>query len=221
MWSIGVWRRLVARYLGVVEVVGSNPVTPTSLARHHNVVAGFLYFYLLKVSKLSQKHKSIKNISFSERSSSLDNIKSAKIGEIGEKKRVKDVYSIRMADIVLSVALVLAAVLMYVFLLSPKSTAAGETATAVVTVSGKEYGRYPLDKDQSVRIDTDGGYNLLEIKDGKAIMAEADCPDGYCVSHGGISRKGEVIVCLPHKLSVEIETGEKSDSSDDIDAVVR
>lgn len=151
----------------------------------------------------------------------MDNIKSAKIGEIGEKKRVKDVYSIRIADIVLSVALVLAAVLMYVFLLSSKSTAVGETATAVVTVNGKEYGRYPLDKDQSVRIDTDGGYNLLEIKDCKAIMAEADCPDGYCVSHGGISRKGEVIVCLPHKLSVEIETSEKSDSSDDIDAVVR
>ena len=28
--AIGVWRRLVARYLGVVEAVGSSPVTPTS-----------------------------------------------------------------------------------------------------------------------------------------------------------------------------------------------
>ncbi len=28
---IGVWRRLVARYLGVVEAVGSSPVTPTTL----------------------------------------------------------------------------------------------------------------------------------------------------------------------------------------------
>ena len=27
--AIGVWRRLVARYLGVVEAVGSSPVTPT------------------------------------------------------------------------------------------------------------------------------------------------------------------------------------------------
>ena len=26
----GVWRRLVARYLGVVEAVGSSPVTPTN-----------------------------------------------------------------------------------------------------------------------------------------------------------------------------------------------
>ena len=27
---VGVWRRLVARYLGVVEAVGSSPVTPTN-----------------------------------------------------------------------------------------------------------------------------------------------------------------------------------------------
>ena len=31
IYDIGVWRRLVARYLGVVEVVGSNPVTPTNM----------------------------------------------------------------------------------------------------------------------------------------------------------------------------------------------
>ena len=27
--AIGLWRSLVARYLGVVEVVGSNPASPT------------------------------------------------------------------------------------------------------------------------------------------------------------------------------------------------
>lgn len=32
---IWVWRRLVARYLGVVEAAGSNPVTQTSLNVHN------------------------------------------------------------------------------------------------------------------------------------------------------------------------------------------
>ena len=31
---VGVWRRLVARYLGVVEAVGSSPVTPTMKIRN-------------------------------------------------------------------------------------------------------------------------------------------------------------------------------------------
>ena len=39
----GVWRRLVARYLGVVEVVGSSPVTPTNKNKAR-LKSGFLFF---------------------------------------------------------------------------------------------------------------------------------------------------------------------------------
>ena len=37
---VGVWRRLVARYLGVVEAVGSSPVTPTSRKVRKHAVYG-------------------------------------------------------------------------------------------------------------------------------------------------------------------------------------
>ena len=40
--AIGVWRRLVARYLGVVEAVGSSPVTPTSTNRVNTLFQSFL-----------------------------------------------------------------------------------------------------------------------------------------------------------------------------------
>ena len=36
-------------------------------------------------------------------------------------------------------------------------------------------------------------------------MTEADCPDGYCKRQGEISTEKETIVCLPHKLVVEIQ----------------
>ncbi len=40
----GVWRRLVARYLGVVEAVGSSPVTPTIYLKSHALWSvGFFY----------------------------------------------------------------------------------------------------------------------------------------------------------------------------------
>lgn len=60
--------------------------------------------------------------------------------------------------------------------------------------------------------------NLLVIKDGKASMKEADCPDKICVAHKPICKKGETIVCLPHKVVVEVR-GE--DHHDDIDAIAR
>ena len=53
-------------------------------------------------------------------------------------------------------------------------------------------------------------------------MTEADCPDKICVNTGKISKIGETIVCLPHRVVVEIQ-GEvsQSDSDDSIDSVVK
>ena len=78
---------------------------------------------------------------------------------------------------------------------------------AVVSYDGNEIARYPLDTDREETILTgDGGgwRNVLVIKDGKASVTEADCPDGLCVSHRSISKIGETIVCLPHKLVISI-----------------
>lgn len=85
-------------------------------------------------------------------------------------------------------------------------------AEAVVLIDGVEYGRYPLNADVIERIELpDGGYNVLEIKEGKADVTEASCPDGICVSHRAVSKQNQSITCLPNKLVVEIQNGETSD----------
>lgn len=80
----------------------------------------------------------------------------------------------------------------------------GEGGRAVVELDGKELGSYPLSEDTEVRIGSELGENILVIKDGKAYVSSADCPDGICVSHYPISREGETIVCLPHRLVIRI-----------------
>lgn len=93
-----------------------------------------------------------------------------------------------------------------------KKNATEEAPAAVVTIDGTEYGTYPLDEDRVERIDMgDGEYNILEIKDGEAFMSEASCPDQICVLHSHIRYTGESIVCLPHKVLVEIINGEVND----------
>ena len=87
-----------------------------------------------------------------------------------------------------------------------------QKAEAVVEVDGQEKGRYPLDQDTSVEIQLeDGSYNLLEIKDGRADITEASCPDKICVDHRPVSRRGESLVCLPNKVVVEIENGQEAE----------
>ena len=56
--------------------------------------------------------------------------------------------------------------------------------------------------------------NRLIIKDGKAYIETATCPDGICVNHRPIFRDGESIVCLPNKVVVSVITQNSSDNPD-------
>ena len=87
--------------------------------------------------------------------------------------------------------------------------------TAVITQDGEELARLPLDAGAEF-ITPDGG-NRVVVAAGAAYMAEASCPDQVCVNQGQISREGEAIVCLPHRLVVEIVGGEAAD----VDAVAQ
>lgn len=51
-------------------------------------------------------------------------------------------------------------------------------------------------------------FNLLAVSDACVRMEAADCRDQICVHHIPIAGGGESIICLPHKLVVEI-VGEK------------
>lgn len=77
---------------------------------------------------------------------------------------------------------------------------------AVVTIDGEVFGSWPLSEDRTVEI---GDGNRLVIKDGKADMVWADCPDKLCVNQKAISREGESIICLPNKVVVSITGGEE------------
>jgi hypothetical protein len=81
----------------------------------------------------------------------------------------------------------------------------------VVSVDNKEYARLPLDKDTSLLITSaNGGTNLLVIENKTAYMAESDCKNQVCVHAGRISKSGEIIVCLPHKVVVTIESSKNN-----------
>ncbi len=119
---------------------------------------------------------------------------------------------IKIGDII--VIAVLLALSLVIFLSSLPSKSA-PAAQAVVTVNGKVYGRYPLDTDREIVIEQNGHMNTLEIADGAVRVKSADCPDKNCVHQGFITKGGEVIVCLPARLTVTLEGAE-----DKIDTVV-
>lgn len=79
-----------------------------------------------------------------------------------------------------------------------------DTATVVIRDGEQNVYELPLGQDATKTITTDLGTNVIEIKDGRVHVEEADCPNQDCVHQGWIDAAGQQIVCLPHKLTVDI-----------------
>ena len=78
----------------------------------------------------------------------------------------------------------------------------------VVSVDGEVLHKMELTDDytrESYRYENEAGHMNLIVRDGdQAYMKDGNCRDSLCVQHGTISQVGETIVCLPHRLLVEI-----------------
>jgi len=82
----------------------------------------------------------------------------------------------------------------------------------IIIKDGKVYETLDLNKNTTFTMKEDNGaYNIITIEDGWVSMTEANCPDKICVKHSKIHYNGESIVCLPHKLVVEIHNGENNE----------
>ncbi|EEI87356.1 NusG domain II-containing protein [Anaerococcus lactolyticus] len=95
----------------------------------------------------------------------------------------------------------------------------------VVEQNGKVIKKLPMDKDTEFKVEYGGHYNTIVIKDKKAYMKKADCQDQICTHMHPIDKEGQSIICLPHRLFLEVESHgdkkDKKDKEDGIDKVVQ
>lgn len=61
-----------------------------------------------------------------------------------------------------------------------------------------------LSKDAVYQVDSSLGHNEITVQGGRISDSEADCENQVCVNTGWVSHPGDVIVCLPHKLVVQV-----------------
>ncbi len=87
------------------------------------------------------------------------------------------------------------------------SQAAG---AVIIEIDGEKYAKYNLSEINSskvIEINTKYGYNKVEIFSDGVRVVEADCDDALDVAAGKITRSGEYIVCLPHRMVIRLEGG--------------
>ncbi len=84
----------------------------------------------------------------------------------------------------------------------------GGGTRAVISVDGREYRTVDLDavtEPYEFTVQTEWGWNTVRVEPGAIGVAAADCPNQDCVEQGSISDGLVPVVCLPHRLVIEIE----------------
>lgn len=88
---------------------------------------------------------------------------------------------------------------------------------AEITLDKKPYKKILLSEhrgEEQINVKTEYGYNIIEIKDNSVAIIESDCPDKTCIKSGFITKPGQLLVCLPHKLMVEIKSNDTEKNID-------
>ena len=98
------------------------------------------------------------------------------------------------------------------------SQKASKNNYAIIQVDGKIHKKIDLSKvkkSEKVNLNLPNGKNTLLGENNSIVMDSANCNDALCVKQGNISKVGQTIICLPHKLIIEIK-GDELDSKDDL-----
>ncbi len=76
-----------------------------------------------------------------------------------------------------------------------------------IKVDGKLYANYKLSEVQSqkvINISTSFGENTLKITNDGAEMIYSNCKDRLDVKCGKITKSGQMIICIPNRITVEL-----------------
>ena len=80
-------------------------------------------------------------------------------------------------------------------------------SVAVIKVDGQVRDKIDLSKVEDsyeIHIDTEYGHNTILVEPGAISVIDADCPDHVCVKQGKLTGGGLSIICMPHRLVIQI-----------------
>ncbi len=80
----------------------------------------------------------------------------------------------------------------------------GAADKAIIRAGGKVFREVSLSRDQSIEVQGPLGVSTIAIHNRQARIASDPSPRQYCVRQGWLKQAGEIAVCLPNQVSVEL-----------------
>lgn len=79
-----------------------------------------------------------------------------------------------------------------------------EGSWAVIHLQGDEIARLPLNKNRRFEVTGPLGKTNISIQDGQVKIESSACPHKLCTQMGPASRTGELLVCVPNLVVVQV-----------------
>jgi hypothetical protein len=73
-----------------------------------------------------------------------------------------------------------------------------------IRLGDKIYASYDLNLQRDVHVHGPLGEAVIHIGQGKVRFAKSPCHNQYCVHQGWLTRTGQVAICLPNQISLEL-----------------
>jgi hypothetical protein len=85
----------------------------------------------------------------------------------------------------------------------------GAADKAIIRAGGKIFREVSLSLDQKIEVPGPLGVSIITIEKRKARITSDPSPRQYCVRQGWLQQTGEIAICLPNQVSVELTGGAK------------
>lgn len=99
--------------------------------------------------------------------------------------------------------------ILFIVLLTLKLWSGGHADKAIIRSGGRIFSVVPLSRDQRIEVHGPLGTSIIAIQNRKARIASDPGPRQYCVRQGWLQQAGEIALCLPNQVSIELAGSRK------------
>lgn len=114
------------------------------------------------------------------------------------RQKFKDIF--KLGDIFILLVVLCLVALTIAFALK------GGASSAEIYIDGKL--AYTLDLSTDTSLELLDGKMTIEVSSGQIYVVYSDCPEGLCTHSTALGRQGGVIVCLPNRVVIKVDSKE-------------
>ncbi len=85
----------------------------------------------------------------------------------------------------------------------------GAADKAIIRSGGKIFRELPLSRNTLIEVPGPLGFSKISIHNHQARIASDPSPRQYCVKQGWLKQAGEIAICLPNQVSLELSGSKK------------